>query len=460
MTTLADVLSQRSEESPDGLAVIDNGRSFTNRELYERVLRNNAELEEQGLAEGSTVLLQMSNSVATWVHLHSLIAKKCRIVPCASGLNDAERSAMRAQLTIHAELDAARLQLWEHYNTSCDTAEQDEACMYHFTSGSTDRPKICVRTIRQLMAEGASYVQTLRMTEADVVALALPLYHSYAFGFAFMGGVMSGAAVVLLDKFTPRQLIKELARHQATIVPLVPIMARSLSKLYLAEPVDLSFVRIMMVGAGPVTEELHQEIAGKYNVSISCNYGSTETGGIVSRLGSTRYRSAGKPMSGVRLSILNEHGEETAPFEEGHIWISSDSVMTGYLHEDEQPFNAEGYMPMGDLGFVDHEGYLFITGRTKAIANIGGKKVNPSVVVQRLLAYEKVEDAHVFARKKENGEDMLVAHVVPRFELTVQELIQYARTTMQDHQIPASIKLVGHIQRNEMGKIVKETVMG
>lgn len=136
------------------------------------------------------------------------------------------------------------------------------------------------------------------------VPCPLPIYHSFAFGFAIIAGLASGASIVIQRNFLPRQYLNMMVSEKATLSLLVPVMASVLSKTFLPFDVDLSALRYLIVGAGAIPENVFHSFKEKYGVSLSANYGRSETGGIITRIEPDIYPSIGTPMYGVDVRYV------------------------------------------------------------------------------------------------------------------------------------------------------------
>lgn len=162
--------------------------------------------------------------------------------------------------------------------------DEKKAGILHCTSGSTSRPKLCYRTLAALTAEGRSFKELLYITEKDKILGLPPLYHSFALGAALMSSIVSGASLILIPQFKPRQALEVIIDEKVSIVVLVPIMAKVISNLADKKNEKYDSLRVALCGAGAVNQELYDTFKSAFGVNLMCNYGSTETGGIISRV--------------------------------------------------------------------------------------------------------------------------------------------------------------------------------
>lgn len=284
---------------------------------------------------------------------------------------------------------------------------------------------------------------------------AAPLYHSYALGAALIAALVSGGCLYTVDRFVPRKILELIQQYKINIAVMVPMMARAICNTFSAEQYDLSSIRVALVGAGQITEELYVQFKQRFGITLSSNYGSTETGGIVSRLEPLPFTSIGKPMCGVEIKIYGDCGEPVSAGQEGELWVRCGGMFKGYLGENSAIFDSEGFFPMGDIVLQDKDGYLYIKGRKKLLVNIGGKKVNPYEVEEVLRGYPGVKECAVVGAKRANMEEYIKAVIVGE---GIEEIAlrNYCAQILSRHKIPSIIIFRDSIPKNRLGKINRE----
>ena len=326
------------------------------------------------------------------------------------------------------------------------------------TSGSTGEPKFCIRTLKALEYEGQSYISTFSLNHTDVLLSGAPLHHSYALGGAIFPALLGGACLLIINKFVPRQLLRLVEEYHVTFMLLVPVMAKMLCDMYSIKRFDTSSLRIVLVGAGSITEDLYNNFLEKYKIYLMSNYGSTETGGLVSRLEPFPVPSIGKVMDGTEIKLCDEEGRSVQEGQLGEIYVKTKGMFLGYYNNDDVPFDANGFFPMGDLAIKDENDYIYIKGRKKLLINAGGKKINPIEVEKIIQEIESVKECVVVGVKKANNNEIVKAYVVAD-SLTKEEIIQYCRTKLSTYKIPGIIEFVSKIPRNSVGKINRNALM-
>lgn len=441
----------------------DQQQTLTYQELWEAIQQNRKLASAKGLTKGMKAVFVLDSDLNWVIQFLTLVSLGVRVIPLSPEISAQELHRVQKELQPEFVIDhtgyrtivsSPRPVLLEE---PAWVTDEDEVLL-HQTSGSTGSPRYCVRTLKGLTAEGISYRETLGLTAEDRLLNALPLHHSYALGMALMGALVSGSSLLLLPRFKPREYLAALQSEQTTVSLMVPVMGRLLVNLFNPEPVKLPELRVLMVGAGKISQAIFDEFYCRYGIWLSSNYGSTETGGVVSRLEPDGFPGAGKAMAGNEVMICDEEGRSLPPQTEGHVWVRTCGKLSHYWGESQE-FAENEFFPMGDLGYIDEKGLLFLTGRVKSLINVGGKKVNPAYVEEILLGHPKVKDVAVVGVVRSSGEEMVKAVVVVDEEATSAELSAYCRGHLADHEQPTMISFVRKLPRNELGKLKKEELL-
>ena len=314
----------------------------------------------------SVVILNTKQRRKWVVSFFSLLSLDCIIVPVPDEVTSNELIKIQEETGAVATISDSDLEL-QYMNTVYGDSiipyqSEGNGGIYHLTSGSTGIRKYCKRTETGLVAEGLRYKHTLRIQKEDKILAVAPIYHSFSLGAACFAALVSGATLCVTERFVPREVLWTAYRGQVTIMILVPAMARLLYKTRTSAEVNLSSVRLVLAGAGVITEETFAGFRNKFGINLSSNYGSTETGGIITRVGGDSCSSIGKPMITTEIKIVDDITESSlcrTTLTEGELWVKAEGMFTGYLNELKPPFDAEGYMPMGDYVRMDETGNIY-----------------------------------------------------------------------------------------------------
>ena len=338
-----------------------------------------------------------------------------------------------------------------------------------YTSGTTGVPKGVLTTHRNLAA--AAETSPYWNFDADSVSLTpLPMFHIGGIGWAFLG-LWNGATTVLVSEFDAATVLDVIERQHVTNAVLVPTMLQLLTAVPGAAERDYSALRSIAYGASPITTPVLKAALRTFRCSLYGIYGLTESTGGVVQLdpedhdpdGPREYllRSAGRPLPWVELRIADPAtGDELGSGEIGEVWLRAPNVMAGYHRRPEETAAAitpDGWLRTGDGGFVDDDGYLFLTDRIKDMIVSGGENVYPVEVEEVLSQHPDVEEVAVIGLPDEQWGEVVTALIVPRAGTMPSsvELIDFARSQLAGYKLPRSVELVSELPRTPTGKVLK-----
>lgn len=434
-------------------AYIKNDICITYAELYKLIDVNRKSILEQGINKEDCVILRRKDQLEFIILFLSLLSIGCYIVPVSYDITEFELDKVTKKV-MPKTLDDIQVILHcgevEEEQDSLDFYSGDDCGIYHMTSGSTGEEKYCVRTFHNLYAEAQSYVETGEYSCNDRIISTAPLNHSYALGAVIIPALLSGACVYTLNGLSPVKVMKMVEQEKITVIITVPAIVKMLCLVNRKS--DFSTVRMVLAGAGVITEELYKTFMEKFNTHLYGNYGSTETGGLICRLKDGGLQNLGEPMQGVLVKVCDENGECVKDGTEGELYVLSDAMMKGYLFDKSNVFDQDGYFKMGDI-VVKEGNEICLKGRKKLFINVAGKKVNPLEVENVLNEIAAVKECVVCGGTKKNGEEIVKAYIVKQSEISEEEIRLYCRTKLSEIKVPSHIKFVEEIPKNSIGKI-------
>jgi acyl-CoA synthetase (AMP-forming)/AMP-acid ligase II len=232
--------------------------------------------------------------------------------------------------------------------------------------------------------------------------------------------------------------------------------------------VDYSQLKYMLYGASPMPPALLRECMEVFGCGFVQLYGMTETTGSVTALGpedhdlagNTRMNSAGKPLPGVEIAILDAEGRRLPPHEVGEVAIRSTTNMQGYWKLPEataKTLGADNWLRSGDAGYLDADGYLYIHDRVKDMIISGGENIYPAEVEKAIFGHPEVADVAVIGVPSERWGEEVKAIVVPRPGATPDpaSIIAWTRERIAAYKTPKSVDFIGALPRNASGKILR-----
>jgi acyl-CoA synthetase (AMP-forming)/AMP-acid ligase II len=325
-----------------------------------------------------------------------------------------------------------------------------------YTSGTTGRPKGVVLTHANLLWAAAAVMHTRRDTASAVAAVVSPLCHNPIFVSHYLARLLSGGTVVL-GAFDPERLLVAMREHGVTDLPLVPAMIGPLLAADLAGADRLAKVS---VGSALTPMDVKQALADRFpRAEILEAYGQTEsTDGLTMTVGRdalARPGTVGRAHSIFALAVEAPDGRMLGPGEAGEIVARGPTVMRGYLGDEPATSAAlrNGWLHTGDLGRLDEDGYLFITGRLKEIIISGGENVSPDEVEAVLARHPAVAEVAVFGTPHGRWGEQVTAAVVARAPLTQQDLADFARPHLAGFKLPRALVLVDELPKTSAGKV-------
>jgi len=452
---LLDYIMQHAKNNEDCTAFKVEEKEITYGDLQYYINLNRNKLCELGFTENDEVMLLYENPLDWIIGLLSLLSLNSIVLPLDSHIESKKLENLKETLNNPKVLNNEVYKI--HYEKTflvdrCRIlVDEKKAGILHCTSGSTSRPKLCYRTLAALTAEGRSFKELLYITEKDKILGLPPLYHSFALGAALMSSIVSGASLILIPQFKPRQALEVIIDEKVSIVVLVPIMAKVISNLADKKNEKYDSLRVALCGAGAVNQELYDTFKSAFGVNLMCNYGSTETGGIISRVSNEYIGAIGKPMPGVSIKIKDEFGDFVKAGNQGELWVKSDEIMETYYHQDTI-FDDEGYFPTGDIVYQNNKGYIFIVGRKKSIIKIGGKTVDLNLIRDVISELPGVVECAVIAKEElESPKIKLIINTNEQY--SKKEIIIHCKTKLDQYHVPHEIIFTTELKRNSLNKL-------
>jgi long-chain acyl-CoA synthetase len=249
---------------------------------------------------------------------------------------------------------------------------------------------------------------------------------------------------------------------------MVPAALRIIVNQPRARTVDFSRLKYMLYGSSPMPLDLLRQCMEVFGCGFCQTYGMTETSGTIVYLppedhdpaGNTRMRSAGIPMPGVEIRIVDETGSVLPPNSIGEIVTRSAANMVGYWGKEEataQTIDAEGWLRSGDAGYLDADGYLYISDRIKDMIISGAENIYPAEVENAIHDHPAVSDIAIIGVPDEKWGEAVKAIVVLRdgAEADAKEIIAFARSRIAAFKVPKSVDFTDVLPRNAAGKVLR-----
>ena len=333
-----------------------------------------------------------------------------------------------------------------------------------YTSGTTAKPKGVMLYEDQFDENCTGFLKHLHITSDDNAIVALPLFHSF-------GNIMAlvfcrvGATLILLKQFQPKTILKSIAEHKATFLPLVPTIYSFLVDLCARGGYDVSSLHTCISGGAALPEALLKKVEEVLEVTVIEGYGLTETSPViaVNRMSDGSVPgSVGPVLPNVDVIIVDDSGNQVGQGQVGEILARGKTVMHGYWkrpEETRETIRLDGWLKTGDLGHFDEKGRLHISaGRKKDLIIRAGENVSPLAIENTLMGHPApAEVAAVGISDARVGEKVKVCIVLREgSDTTEQELKEFCRKNLPTFMIPDIIELHDSLPKTATGKIIKD----
>jgi long-chain acyl-CoA synthetase len=493
---VADVIRRHAARRPEAVAVRQGERALTYGGLDERSNRVAQALLERGVGAGTRVayLDRSSPEVLELLFAVSkigavLVPLNWRLAPpeLAAVLEDAQAPVLIAGPAFEgvAEDVVARLtpqpslvivgegyERWLAVQEPRDPGgrgDAHEVVVQMYTSGTTGVPKGVLTTHANLAVTAQTSLRW-GFDEESVSLTPLPVFHIGGIGWAYCG-LWHGATTVLVSEFDAEGVLDLLERRRVTNAVLVPTMLQMLTAVPGAASRDYSALRSIAYGAAPITTTVLKASLRTFGCALFGLYGLTEsTGGVVALEPEDHdpdgprehlLRSAGRPYPWVELQVADSaSGRALGSGEVGEVWLRGPNVTPGYFNrpaETAAALTPDGWLRTGDGGYVDEDGFLFLTDRIKDMIVSGGENVYPVEVEEALAQHADVAEVAVIGVPHPHWGESVKALVVPRpgARPSAGELIAFARERLAGYKLPRSVDFVADLPRTPSGKVLK-----
>ncbi|HVV23572.1 MAG TPA: long-chain-fatty-acid--CoA ligase [Pseudonocardiaceae bacterium] len=494
-TDVVGLVDHWSSVKPDSEAVRYGAQSWTWAELRDRIRRNAAAQLAAGLNPGDRVAFYDKNHPAC---LETTMA--CALIGTANAvvnfrlapdevryvINDAEAKVvfvgaefLPVLAKIQDDLPTVERVIvvggpTDEYEALLAGVEpvgdlppqpKDTPFLQLYTSGTTGFPKGAMLTNAGLTAHALATAGTTDVSPDSVSLVAMPLFHVGGSSWALVG-MFNGARIVVVRDIVPAALLDEIVEQRVTHAFLVPAVFGFLMQVPDVAERDYSAIKALIYGASPMPLPLLRRSMEAFGVDFYQVYGMTEASGGVTMLGPAEHRdmdrpdrleSAGKALNGVELSVIDPvTSERLGPGEVGEVMVRTAQLMAGYWHKPDS-ITADGWLHSGDAGYLDDDGYLYISDRIKDMIVSGGENVYPAEVERVVVEHPSVGEVAVIGVPDETWGEVGKALVVPAAGETVDEasVLSFCRERLASYKCPKSVEVVSELPRNATGKVLK-----
>ena len=358
-----------------------------------------------------------------------------------------------------------------HHAAPLPEREPDIAVLL-FTSGTTGEPKAAVLRHRHLAAYVISTVDFMGAEEDEAALVSVPPYHIAGIS-AVLTGVYGGRRILHLPAFTPQAWVEAAAGEGVTHAMVVPTMLGRILDLLESTGERLPRLKALSYGGGRMPPAvIERALRLLPHVDFVNAYGLTETSSTISVLGPEDHRrafgaddpaahrrlgSVGRPLPGLELEIRGPSGEPMPVGEPGEVWVRGEQISGEYL--GKKVIREDGWFPTNDSGWLDEDGYLFVSGRLDDVIVRGGENISPGEIEDVLRAHPGVADVAVVGLPDDQWGERIAAVVAPRDPAPSEaELSAWVQARLRSTKTPETYEFREALPYNETGKLLRRVL--
>ncbi|WP_147819151.1 AMP-binding protein [Salidesulfovibrio onnuriiensis] len=353
------------------------------------------------------------------------------------------------------------------YQARQDSLDPHDVVNMQYTSGTTGFPKGVQLTHSNIGNNGYWIGQNMNYTHKDRLCLAVPLFHCFGCVLAVLACVNHGVAMIILEDYDPLQVMISVEQEKCTSLYGVPTMFIATLQHKAFDKFDFSSLRTGIMAGSPCPVEVMKQVMDRMHMhEITICYGLTETSPVMTqtRIGDTMEHmteTVGQAMPEIEVKVVNpETGKDCACGEQGEVCCRGYNVMVGYYNNPkatEEALDKDGWLHSGDLGVMDEDGYLSITGRLKDMIIRGGENIYPREIEEFLYTMPGIQDVQVAGVPSVKFGEEVGAFVILKegADLAPEDVQDYCRGKISRYKIPKYVAMVDQYPMTASGKIQK-----
>ncbi len=492
--TLINRISDLAKEQPDKMAVAFKSEQLTYRELMDKIRLVGSSLDEMEVRKGDRVLftaLSKPEMVAVYLGIQYcgavpvFVDKNATVENVSFMYHDTGAVMLLTDRPVKGIGETVKVySLKKIYNSDLTGCAGKSNCIYEmpgeddtaellFTTGTTGKPKGVMLTYRAVYHILKNTIDGIGIEEDERLLLPLPLNHSFALR-VLRAILYKGASVILQNGFTfAKEIENNQQAYQCTALAVVPASVETITKQMQGQFAQImGKFRYIEAGAGSLTVEQRKRLVKLLpHTTIYNTWGSSESGGAlfinINKVVSDPEKvcSVGKPIQGIELRVLDEHGNQIQSDRKhyGRMSLKGDMQMAGYWNRPAltEETLKDGWLLTGDMVYTDEEGYVYMLGRADDIINVGGEKVSPIEVESIACEYSHIGECACVGIPDPEGVlgDVPALFVIVKDNLYSQEnLHTYLAGRMERYKLPRRYIQVQELPRNRMQKLDRKAL--
>ncbi len=529
VATLQSYLKKAAESYPNKTAFDFMGKEMTYNEVYESALKLANQLRSIGVEQGDRVAIMLANSPQAVISYygalfagavvvqtnplyvereieHQLNDSGAKVMICldlvyprvanvkektslehiiVTGIKDylpfpknliypfiqKKNTGIKVDLDYHDKLHSFThfINKGEAKEIKLEIDPKTDIALLQYTGGTTGPAKGVMLTHYNLVVNTQQcevWMYDLKAGE-EVILAALPFFHVYGMTTVMNLGIRMGFKMIIMPKFEPKDILKAIEKHKATLYPGAPTMYIGLLNHPEIKNHDLSSIKACISGSAPLPVEVQNQFEKVTNGRLVEGYGLTETSPVALSnfiWDNRKSGSIGVPWPDTDVAVLSaETGEEAKPNEIGEIMIKGPQVMKGYWNrpEDSAATFKDDWFLSGDMGYMDEDGYFYIVDRKKDMIIAGGFNIYPREIEEVLYEHEDIQEVCVIGVPDPYRGETVKAFIVPKEGRTVDEnaLDEYSRKHLAAYKVPKLYEFREELPKTMVGKILRRVLV-
>lgn len=482
---IPELLQQHAAVAPEKTFLISEAdkRQFSYREFESAVARTAGMLAAKGIGKGDVVSLLLPNSVeyviayfACW-QLGALAGPvnghlKQQEIEYVVSNSEAKLMLVNTEFLRKVEKSRVPVVVFDDERKAshgfeekkADQIDEEDEAIIIYTSGTTGKPKGCLLTHCNVIANARQISEWLGFDEEDRLLTIMPLFHMNAVSVTTMSALYAGASTVVSQKFSASRFWNIISDYQITSFGSVATMLSMLLSTYpdgVPAGLKTDQLRFAMCGSAPVPAEVLRRFEEKFNCLVVEGYGLSE-----STCRSTfnppderrRPGSCGLPI-GNEMRVVDEDDRDVPDGQLGEIVLRGDNILKGYFKNEAATATAfrNGWFHTNDIGYRDADGFYYIVDRKSDMIIRGGENIYPREIDEVLYQHPQIAAAAVIGVPDElYGEEVAAVIVLkPDEQLSEQDVIEFCKARLADYKCPKTVRFIPDIPKGPTGKLLK-----
>jgi long-chain acyl-CoA synthetase len=342
----------------------------------------------------------------------------------------------------------------------------DDMAVLIYTSGTSGLPKGVPLTYGNLQSDVDASIEHARLNSNLVFLGVIPLFHAFGMTAMMIAPIQLGATVIYLTRFSAVATVNAIREYKVSLAFAVPSMLAAIAHMKSATAEDFKSIYTLMSGGEPLPSAIRETFLNRFGLNIFEGFGLSETSPVIALNVPHAHRpgSVGQPIAGATFKIVDDNAKPLPPNEIGEIWVKGPMVAKGYFNlpnETAAAFTPDGFFKTGDLGKLDTDGYLYITGRKKELIIVAGEKASPREIEEILTKHPAVAEAAVVGKKDPGRGEVVVAFLIfkENQQAKPEELRDFCRQQeLPQWKIPREIFIEKDLPRSPTGKVLKRVL--